>query len=102
VHVLRKRVRIRADPGRSRTAFLTLTGGPGLAGALPTLMSLPQTKSSLAANTDRVDAARLAKMLAPGTLPTVLGDTSADAGDPLFTVLYYRMRLASSRRRDIN
>jgi len=51
-------------------------------------------------HTDRVDAARLAKMLAVGTLPTVW--VPPQPMREVRRLVYYRARLASSRRRAIN
>jgi len=51
-------------------------------------------------HTDRVDAARLAKMLAVGTLPTVW--VPPPPMREVRRLVYYRSRLASSRRRAIN
>ena len=51
-------------------------------------------------HTDRVDAARLAKMLAVGTLPTVW--VPPQPMREVRRLLYYRARLASNRRRAIN
>ena len=51
-------------------------------------------------HTDRVDAARLAKMLAVGTLPTVW--VPPQPMREVRRLVYYRSRLASSRRRAIN
>ena len=51
-------------------------------------------------HTDRVDAARLAKMLAVGTLPTVW--VPPQPMREVRRLLYYRARLASSRRRAVN
>jgi len=51
-------------------------------------------------HTDRVDAARLAKMLAVGTIPTVW--VPPQPMREVRRLLYYRSRLASSRRRAIN
>ncbi len=50
--------------------------------------------------TDRVDAARLAKMLAVGTLPTVW--VPPQPMREVRRLLYYRARLASNRRRALN
>jgi len=51
-------------------------------------------------HTDRVDAARLAKMLAVGTIPTVW--VPPQPMREVRRLVYYRSRLASSRRRAIN
>ena len=51
-------------------------------------------------HTDRVDAARLAKMLAVGTLPTVW--VPPQPMREIRRLVYYRARLASNRRRAIN
>jgi transposase len=51
-------------------------------------------------HTDRVDAARLAKMLAVGTLPIVW--VPPQPMRDVRRLLYYRARLASGRRRAIN
>jgi transposase len=51
-------------------------------------------------HTDRVDAARLAKMLAVGTIPTVW--VPPQPMREIRRLVYYRARLASNRRRAIN
>ena len=51
-------------------------------------------------HTDRVDAARLAKMLAVGTIPTVW--VPPQPMREVRRLVYYRARLASNRRRAIN
>jgi transposase len=51
-------------------------------------------------HTDRVDAARLAKMLAVGTIPTVW--VPPQPMREVRRIVYYRARLASNRRRAIN
>ena len=51
-------------------------------------------------HTDRVDAARLAKMLAVGTIPTVW--VPPQSMREIRRLVYYRARLASNRRRAIN
>jgi transposase len=51
-------------------------------------------------HTDRVDAARLAKMVAVGTIPTVW--VPPQPMREIRRLVYYRARLASNRRRAIN
>lgn len=51
-------------------------------------------------HTDRVDAVRLAKMIAVGTIPTVW--VPPQPMREVRRLLYYRARLASSRRRAVN